>query len=105
MTAVARYATVRTDRESLGHEVAAVAAQLGQPLMPWQRQVADVALELLPGTHTPAYREVIVTVPRQAGKSSLVLCIELQRCLRWPGAPRVAYSAQTGHGCPPQAPR
>jgi hypothetical protein len=96
VTAVARYATQRTDRLSLGHEVAAIAAQLRQPLMSWQREVADVALELLPGTKIPAYREVIVTVPRQTGKSSLLACIEIQRCLRWPGAPHVAYSAQTG---------
>ena len=94
--AVARYATQRTDRDTLGHEVAAVAEQLGQPLMMWQRQVANVALELLPGTRIPAYREVVVTTPRQVGKSFFVLCLELQRCLRWPGAPRVAYSAQTG---------
>jgi hypothetical protein len=96
VSAEPRYATPRTDRETLGHEVAAVAEQLGQSLMPWQRQVADVATELQPGTRIPAYREVVVTVPRQSGKTTLMLAVEVQRCLRWPGAPKVIYSAQTG---------
>jgi hypothetical protein len=33
-------------RETLGGAVAEIAEQLGTPFMPWQRQVADVALEL-----------------------------------------------------------
>lgn len=92
-----RWATQRnTDRETLGHEVAWVAKKLGQDLMPWQRQVADVALELLPGTKIPAYREVGVTVPRQSGKTTLVLALEVHRALRWGGIQRIAYTAQTG---------
>ena len=66
--------------------------------MPWQRQVADVALELLPNG-LPAYRDVIVTVPRQQGKTTLVLAVELHRALMWPRPPkrqRILYSAQTG---------
>ena len=35
-------------RETLGGAVAEVAEALGTPLMPWQRQVADVAMELDP---------------------------------------------------------
>jgi hypothetical protein len=64
--------------------------------MPWQQLVADVGLELLPGTLIPAYREVIVTVPRQSGKTSLVLAIEVQRALGWSELQRIAYSAQNG---------
>ena len=91
-----RFATKRSpERPTLGHEVAAIADELGQPLMPWQRQVADVALELLPDGQ-PAYREIVVLVPRQNGKSTLTLCLMVQRCLRWPGQPRRVYSAQTG---------
>jgi hypothetical protein len=66
--------------------------------MPWQRQVADVALELLDDGR-PAYREVLVTVPRQSGKTSLILSVEVQRAVGWArssGPQRVAYSAQTG---------
>lgn len=65
--------------------------------MPWQRMVADVALELLPDG-LPAYRDVIVTVPRQQGKTTLVLAVMLHRALMWPssGRQRIFYSAQTG---------
>jgi len=73
-----------------------VAEQLGQPLMPWQRMVADVASEIDDDTGLPAFREVVVTVPRQSGKTTLVLAWELHRCLMWGRPQRVAYTAQTG---------
>lgn len=97
---VPRWATPRrVERETLGPAVAAVCAELGQPLMPWQQQVADVGLELLPDGR-PAYRAVRFTVPRQSGKTHLILGWEVQRALGWAqrlGAPqRIVYSAQTG---------
>lgn len=64
--------------------------------MPWQRLVAEVGGELNTDG-TPAYRSVVVTVPRQSGKTVLVLSWEVQRCLGWGGPQRVAYSAQTGN--------
>lgn len=64
--------------------------------MPWQLLVADVGGELDPHTGLPAFREVIVTVPRQSGKTTLILGWELQRCLGWGAPQRVVYSAQTG---------
>lgn len=64
------------------------------PLLPWQWQVLRVATELREDG-TPAYREVIVSVPRQAGKSVLLLVALLDVCLAAPDR-RVAYSAQTG---------
>jgi hypothetical protein len=91
-----RYATQRSpERPTLGPEVAAIAEELGQPFMPHQRLIADVALEMLPNG-LPAYSEVIATMARQNGKSTLTLCLMIQRCLRWPGQPRCVYSAQTG---------
>lgn len=75
----------------------AVADRLGLPLMPWQRLVADVGGELDSETGLPAYREVIVTVPRQSGKTTLVLGWELQRALGWDVAQRIVYSAQSGN--------
>ena len=71
---------------------------LGTPLMPWQRLVADVALEIDPATGFPAYREVWFSVMRQSGKTSLVLPVEVHRCVSpvWGGPQRVAYTAQTG---------
>jgi hypothetical protein len=64
--------------------------------MPWQQLVADVGTEIDPETGAPAYREVICTVPRQSGKTTLVLSFELQRALRWGIPQRIAYTAQTG---------
>jgi len=45
--------------------------------MPWQRHAADVGGELLPDGR-PAYSVVVVSVPRQAGKSVLgrAVCVE-----------------------------
>ena len=73
-----------------------MARSLGQPLMPWQRLVADIATEIDEETGLPAYREIVVTVPRQSGKTTLVLALELHRALLLPKAQRIAYTAQTG---------
>lgn len=86
----------RIERPSAGPAAAAVAEQLGQPFMPWQRLVADVALEMLDDGR-PAYRMVIVTVPRQQGKTILQLAVMIQRALGWAGPQRMLYSAQSGN--------
>ena len=54
---------------------------LGTPLMPWQQRVADTALEVDPGTGRLAYREVTLTVPRQSGKTTLILALAVHRAL------------------------
>lgn len=90
-----RIATERTSRESRGHEVAKIAEMMGTPLMPWQRQVVDVALEVDDAGEL-VYREVVLTVPRQSGKSTLLVALMLWRCLAWGNRQRVAYTAQTG---------
>lgn len=69
---------------------------LGTPLMPWQQYVADVGCEIDPITKLPVYRGVVISVPRQSGKTTVVLAWEIDRCLQWPAPQRVAYSAQTG---------
>ncbi len=88
----------------MGPAIAAVAEALGQPLMPWQRMVADVGGELVEDSDTglliPAYRSVALTVPRQSGKTTLILSWMVQRCVGWVddwGPQRVVYSAQTGN--------
>jgi hypothetical protein len=63
--------------------------------MPWQQMVADVANELLPNG-APAFREVIVTVPRQSGKTTLTLSQSVERCTMRDKPQHVAYTAQTG---------
>jgi hypothetical protein len=93
-----RWATRRTDRPSLGPAVARVAAMLGTPFMPWQQYVADVAFELDEDGRL-AYREVVLTVPRQSGKTTLLLAVAIHRALATQHfGPRqvITYTAQTG---------
>ena len=94
-----RWATRRRpERDTYGAEVAEVAKLLGTPLLPWQRQVVDVALEVDPSTGLLAYREVWFSVMRQSGKTTLALPMEVHRCISptWGGPQRVVYTAQTG---------
>ncbi len=63
--------------------------------MAWQQMVLEVALELL-ADGTLAYREVIVTVERQQGKTTLVLGVSVHRAAFWKRRTRTYYSAQTG---------
>jgi phage terminase large subunit-like protein len=86
-----RWATPRTRRRTKGPQVAAIARELGLPLLPWQRQVLSVALER--SGWRPAYRDVLVSVPRQSGKSSLALSLIVWRLLSGPDH-LVLYSAQ-----------
>jgi phage terminase large subunit-like protein len=64
--------------------------------MPWQQLVADVGLEVDPDTDQLAYREVVFTIMRQSGKSTLVLSFEVDRCVAWGRPQRIGYTAQTG---------
>lgn len=64
--------------------------------MPWQQLVADVAGEYDPITELPAYREVVVTVPRQSGKTTEIIVLQLDRALMRGRPQRLAYTAQTG---------
>lgn len=67
--------------------------------MPWQAEVALVGGEYdldAAGRILPVYREVIVTVPRQNGKTLLMLTWESDRALNWGVRQRILYTAQTG---------
>jgi hypothetical protein len=90
-----KYATQRDpSAPNAGAQVARIAALMGKPLMPWQRLVADVATEReADGTYR--YDLVMVTVPRQAGKTTLLGAIALQRMLAEPGT-EIQYTAQSG---------
>lgn len=91
-----RWSTVRNpDRPTLGPRVAEVAEQLGTPLMSWQRHVADVALEIDPDTNRLAYREINLTVPRQSGKTTLILAVAVHRALGFDRRQMISYGAQT----------
>jgi phage terminase large subunit-like protein len=56
--------------------------------------VVDVALELEESTGLPAYRQVGVTVPRRSGKTTLLLAVQVDRCLGWGRHQRCLYTAQ-----------
>jgi hypothetical protein len=77
------YATPRSpERPTLGPRVAQIAELLGKPLLPHQREIVDVALELDPETGYLAYGEVVVVGPRQVtGKTELLLPVMTHRCL------------------------
>lgn len=99
-----RYATPRRpERSTFGPRINEIAKRLGTPLMPYQQMIADVGCELITievdgkPLLVPAYREVIATIPRQNGKTTLVLSWELDRCLQWGLRQRVVYTAQTGN--------
>jgi phage terminase large subunit-like protein len=63
--------------------------------MPWQQHVADVAMEIDPDTGLLVYREYVVTVPRQSGKTTLILAKLVHRALGFGGRQRMLYTAQT----------
>jgi hypothetical protein len=63
--------------------------------MPHQQLVADVTGELLP-SGLPAFREIVVTIMRQQGKTTLLLAHSVERCTLRGQAQKVAYTAQTG---------
>jgi hypothetical protein len=95
LTCPPRWATPRNfGRPTLGPRVGEVAALLGTPFMPWQQQVADVALEVDPDSGLLAYREIVVTVPRQSGKTTAMLTVMVHRARAWPRS-RILYTAQT----------
>lgn len=81
------------DRATYGGRVAKIARILGTPLMPWQRYVADVALEVDPETGLLAYRHVLLMVPRQSGKTTLLLALMVWRANAWQKQ-NILYAAQ-----------
>jgi phage terminase large subunit-like protein len=72
--------------------VANIARDLGFSLLPWQRLVLSTALER--SGRRPAYRDVLVSVPRQSGKSSMALALIIWRLLSAEDQ-LVLYSAQS----------
>lgn len=94
-----RFATPRNPAlPTLGAEVGEVARRLGTPLMPWQQAWADVIYEYDPDSGLFSYDEGDVTVPRQSGKTTLILAKKVHRLTvlaRRLGPQRSTYTAQT----------
>jgi hypothetical protein len=68
---------------------------MGWPLLPWQEYVSDVAGEIDPETGTYYYGTVVITVQRQAGKTTLDMAAGVQNSCLGPGR-KVWYTAQSG---------
>lgn len=82
------------ERETLGPRVGQISAALGKPFMPHQQHIVDVALELDPLSGLLVYREVVLVMMRQNGKTELLLPVITHRALTWPGQ-RAVYSTNT----------
>jgi hypothetical protein len=90
-----RFATPRDhSRKTLGPAVGRVAQALARRNMPWQQYVADVGGEV-DDRGLCVYSLVVVSVPRQSGKTTLDLAQSVQRCLAAPRR-KVWHTAQTG---------
>ena len=90
----ALHATPATDATSRGPHLAQVAELMGLDLFGWQRQVADISMEL---NHAGrySYRTVGVSVGRQNGKSALLAA---RIGLELLAGGQVAYTAQDRGG-------
>lgn len=81
------------------HELGAcrvTAKMLGTPLMPWQEWTARIATERrLDDVRRYRYPFFLITVPRQAGKTTIVRVILLTRSILYVDR-RAFYTAQTG---------
>lgn len=101
-----RFGTPRTSgRPTLGGRVADIAARLGRPLMPHQRLIADVALEIDPATGLLAYDEVDVIINRQQGKSETSFPVMTHRCTGFNRALSDWVRRELGHDVPEPGPQ
>lgn len=83
---------------SEGEEIRRTARLLGRELMPWQQRAVDVATEYRLdafGQRHYRYTRVLITVPRQSGKTTLVGPVQLHRILTRPHS-TAFFTAQTG---------
>ena len=90
-----RFATpVTPGRRNLAGAIGKTAGVLGFTLMPWQHEFNAVATELGPDGRF-IYRQVVLEVMRQQGKTVDLLSMMMARALRPPGGWQIAYTAQT----------
>jgi len=89
-----RYATPKPAAPTLGPAITKTMRLLGYRPIPWQEWAADVIGERRPDG-SPRWPTVIISVPRQSGKSTLVTSVAVHRILTMTDA-RVWLTAQTG---------
>lgn len=94
--AVPRFATPRDlTRKTRGPKEALCAEKLGTPYMPWQQYCADLTHEMDP-TGRLAYGTLVLLVPRQSGKTTMMLGKVTHRAFGFGGTRQACvYTAQT----------
>lgn len=93
-----RYATRLTQGlPNYGHQVSTLSGRIGRPPLPWQQYAAALLTEQNePGSHFFwRYQTVVILVPRQAGKTTLMRSVVGQRCIARPRT-EVIMAAQLG---------
>lgn len=94
--AVPRFITPRDySRRTRGPKEGLVAAKLGAPYMPWQQHAADLTHEIDERTGRLAYGSFVMLVPRQSGKTRMVLGKATHRAFGFGRRQNVVYTAQT----------
>ncbi len=94
-----RFCTPATSRPDLAAGIGKVAellgfaTSLGPGLMPWQHEVNGITTEQTPEGRF-AYRQAVIEVMRQQGKTVDLLAMMIHRALRRPGT-QISYTAQT----------
>lgn len=83
------------ERKNHGKRIATIARMLGTPLIPWQQYVANVATEIDPDTGSFYYNRIVLSTPRQCGKSALTDCADTYNASLGDYR-RIIYTAQTG---------
>ncbi|NHF62243.1 terminase large subunit domain-containing protein [Microcella pacifica] len=81
-------------RETIADELIAVMGGLGWCPMPWQRELLEVAYEV-DAFGQLWYREIVVVIMRQSGKSTLIIPVSLHRMIAWEDRQFGIYIAQT----------
>lgn len=69
-----------------GGKIAVLADEMGKPLLPHQQYIADVATEMNPPGSAFMFkrRRIIVSLPRQTGKTTLQRPVFVERCMSRP---------------------
>ena len=67
---------------------------LGQEPMPWQRDILDTAFEV-DSFGLLWYREIVIIIPRQSGKTTIIIPWGVHRALFWDERQYILYIAQT----------
>ncbi|MBN9197029.1 MAG: hypothetical protein J0I33_00075 [Microbacterium ginsengisoli] len=81
-------------RETIADEPIAVMRVMGSDPMPWQRDLFEVAFEV-DASGLLWYREIVVVIMRQSGKSTIVIPWGVHRMIGWGERQFLLYIAQT----------